>query len=142
MGETSWNMSIMKYGREWKDSRKLFNGFMNPRAVVQFDGYQRKHAHRLLSRLVETPQDFVEHVNLWEIFPPLRALTTLTPIYSMVGALVTEVLYGFNVESHDDKSLRAMELACEHSEKAMSPGAFLVDILPIRRPCFLDFVRI
>lgn len=60
----------------------------------------------------------------------------------MIAALVMELIYGFNIESRDDKFLRATRLACEHSEKALSPGAFLVDVLPIRRHSALDFAPI
>jgi len=56
---------MMPYGREWKNGRKLLWEFMNPRAIVKFDGYQRKYTHRLLSCLAETPKHFLNHVKLY-----------------------------------------------------------------------------
>ena len=50
--------------KEWKNSRRLFYEFMNPRAVTKFDGYQRKHARIFLSHLAETPQEFINHAKL------------------------------------------------------------------------------
>ena len=58
-------MSLMKYGNEWRNARRLLHEFMNPRAVTTFDDYQRKHAYRFLLRLAETPGDFLNHIELW-----------------------------------------------------------------------------
>jgi hypothetical protein len=60
----SWAVSFMEYGNLWRNSRKLLHEFLNVRAVTEFDDYQRKHAHRLLSRLVESPQNFFDHAEL------------------------------------------------------------------------------
>ena len=65
MGISSWTMSLMKYGDEWRNTRRLLHEFMNPRAVTAFDDYQRKHAYRFLLRLAETPGDFLDHIELW-----------------------------------------------------------------------------
>ena len=43
-----------------------------------------------------------------------------------------EMTYGFNITSNKDKFLRAAVDALELSNKAVIPGAFLVDTLPIR----------
>lgn len=50
----------------------------------------------------------------------------------MIGALVLEITYGLDIESHDDKYLQAAEGAMEYAGRAMIPGAFLVDTFPIR----------
>ena len=59
-----WNIGVMPYGREWKNGRKLLWEFMNPRAIVKFDDYQRKYTHRLLSYLADTPEHFLNHAKL------------------------------------------------------------------------------
>jgi len=43
-----------------------------------------------------------------------------------------EMAYGMDIKSHEDKFLQAAELATEHFEHAVTPGAFLVDTFPIR----------
>lgn len=64
MGHYAWNIAIMEYGSLWKSSRRLLHEFLNARAVKKFDDIQRKHAHRLLSSLVESPDRFSGHIEL------------------------------------------------------------------------------
>ena len=54
----------MEYGDLWKNCRRLCNEFLNARAVAKFDDYQRKHAHRLLLDLAESPENFSDHIEL------------------------------------------------------------------------------
>ena len=57
----------------------------------------------------------------------------LTLIFrSAVGALIMEITYGIDTKYHKDEFLQTAEHALEHVEKAMVPGAFLVDTFPIR----------
>ena len=51
---------------------------------------------------------------------------------SATGALIMEITYGMNIESHKDKFLQTAEHAMEYIEKIMIPGAFPVDTFPIR----------
>jgi len=50
--------------------------------------------------------------------------------------------YGFNIESHEDKLLQATQRASAHAEKAFIPGAFLVNVLPIRGSQRFVFLRL
>jgi len=43
-----------------------------------------------------------------------------------------EITYGIDTKYHKDEFLQTAEHALEHVEKAMVPGAFLVDTFPIR----------
>lgn len=61
-----------------------------------------------------------EHARLTLIFP------------SVTGALIMEITYGMNIESHEDKFLRTAERALDYIKKVLVPGAFLVDTFPIR----------
>jgi len=42
-----------------------------------------------------------------------------------------EMTYGMDIKSHEDKFLQAAERALEYFERAIIPGTFLVDTLPI-----------
>ena len=63
MGLYAWNIA-MSYGNPWRDGRRLLHEFLNPRAVTNFDDYQRKHAYRLPLQLVESPENLSDHVEL------------------------------------------------------------------------------
>jgi len=54
------------------------------------------------------------------------------PSPSTNGALIMYLTYGFDIKSHEDPFLCAAERALEILEELTAPGAFLVDVLPIR----------
>lgn len=64
MGTTSWSVFSFGYGSRWRRARRLFHEFLSMKAVTNFDDYQRKYAYRFLSRLAETPDDFLDHAQL------------------------------------------------------------------------------
>lgn len=64
MGLYSWNITGLEYGNKWRRGRRLFHEFFNMKAVASFDDYQRKHARRFVSRLSQTPEDFLDHAQL------------------------------------------------------------------------------
>ena len=43
-----------------------------------------------------------------------------------------EVAYGTDITTHEDQSLRAVKEAVDLTKRAVTPGAFLVNIIPIR----------
>jgi hypothetical protein len=57
---------------------------------------------------------------------------TVYPSFSVTGALIMSLTYGFNLKSHDDPFLLAAERALHTLEAVAVPGAFLVDTFPIR----------
>jgi hypothetical protein len=139
----SWDViSLVRYGSQWRRSRRLFHEFFNAKAVTTFDGHQRKCAYRFLSRLAQTPDKFLDHAKLCVSFR-MRSSWTLTRLTlilpSVIGALVMEITYGMEIKSHEDKFLQTSEHALEYIERVMVPGAFLVDTFPIR-PFILSFL--
>ena len=63
------------------------------------------------------------------VFLPPRLISVCS---SATGALIMEITYGLNVESHEDKFLQTAERAMAYLERVMVPGAFPVDTFPIR----------
>ena len=74
--------------------------------------------------------------------PSVFTYPPLTLIQSTIAALTLEMTYGFNIESHEDKLLQATQRASAHAEKAFIPGAFLVNVLPIRGSQRFVFLRL
>lgn len=54
------------------------------------------------------------------------------PVTSAIAALVMEMTYGLNITSNEDRFLRTAIEAIEVATRAMVPGKYLVDIIPIR----------
>ena len=110
--------------------RRLFHEFFNVKSVISFDGYQRENVHRFLSGLYQTPDDFLNHAQLWVSLR--RACPGPTFILSSVtGAPIMEITYDLDKQSHEDKILRAVEHAMECTEKVMVPAAPPADALSI-----------
>ena len=53
-----------------------------------------------------------------------------------MAATIIRITYGIEIEDHDDPNVAVAELAMQHFADAGTPGAFVVDILPI---CTLTF---
>jgi len=60
----SWDFNMFDYGSQLRRCRRLFHEFLNANAVSRFDNYLNKHTRRFLSRLAETPDDFLGHAKL------------------------------------------------------------------------------
>ena len=62
----------MPYGASWRIRRKLCHEALNVRQSANFDGHQSKYVHRLLSRLLEEPEHFIQELDLWVASYPFR----------------------------------------------------------------------
>jgi len=60
----SWDFGMFDNGSQLESCRKLFHKFLSATAVSRFDNYLNKHTWRFLSRLAETPDDFLAHAKL------------------------------------------------------------------------------
>lgn len=69
---------FLPYGEQWRRSRKWIQAsFVDQAALVRWQPMQREVTTELLSRLAQTPEDFVVHIRQW-VFLHLLALLSLT----------------------------------------------------------------
>ncbi|KAF8513276.1 cytochrome P450, partial [Gautieria morchelliformis] len=108
-----WAVPLMRYGEAWRRHRALMHKKFHPAAAAKYHPIQAKHTLRLLRRLCESPDDFVEHIR------------------HSAGAIIMELLYAINVRDKDDPYIETAEKAMSYFNAAANPGAFLVDVLPI-----------
>lgn len=47
------------------------------------------------------------------------------------------IAYGYSIEEHDDPYVGVVEAAVKGFSETLEPGAYLVDIFPLREPSFL-----
>lgn len=59
----SWLFALMEYGESWKQHRKLFQRVFHPNTVALFQPQVLKHTRGLLRRLLESPGEFMKHIN-------------------------------------------------------------------------------
>ncbi len=55
---------FIPYGKKWRDHRRAFHQTLGPDAIAQWQPIQLKSARRLLYRLLQSPKDFLAHLNM------------------------------------------------------------------------------
>ncbi|KAF4566361.1 hypothetical protein EYR36_011787 [Pleurotus pulmonarius] len=108
-----WSFGHMPYGDRWRAHRKTFHTQFQPSSVSQFWPIQLKEAHAILRRLLDEPDALIDHLRL------------------NAASSIMKIVYGIDVAPKDDYYITIAERALDGMAKAASPGAFLVDILPI-----------
>ncbi|KDQ54011.1 hypothetical protein JAAARDRAFT_113130, partial [Jaapia argillacea MUCL 33604] len=105
--------SLMRYGPQWREYRRVFHQHFNQLAVHKYQDVQARESRAFLRRLLEKPEDFYDHIRL--------AFT----------ATILDIIYGITVKDNKDKFVTTSEAAVESASRAAVPGAFLVDFIPI-----------
>ncbi|KAF8910745.1 cytochrome P450 [Mucidula mucida] len=108
-----WSFGHMPYGKTWKAHRKMFYSHFQPSAVSKSWPIQRVEAQKLLRRLIDTLEDFMEHLR------------------HNSASVIMNVTYGMEISDDDDDYIRVAQIALDGMAKAAHPGAFLVDIFPM-----------
>jgi cytochrome P450 len=57
-----WLFGFMKYGDPWKARRKLFQQHFHPFNTGSHQPKEQEHIHKLLKRLHDSPDNFIEHI--------------------------------------------------------------------------------
>lgn len=52
------------YGQEWRRQRKLMHSEVQQQLVRRFNPNQESTTHEFLRRVLDTPNDFLEHIHL------------------------------------------------------------------------------
>ncbi|KAL0066758.1 hypothetical protein AAF712_006149 [Marasmius tenuissimus] len=110
-----WNKDfiLLPYGNLWKTCRRLFHQEFPLNDASQHESQVLRVNRALLRDLLSDPEQYRDH---------LRQLT---------GGLIILVTYGLDVKGPNDPVVRTAERAVEMANHAATPGAFMVDALPI-----------
>ncbi|KAF8511387.1 cytochrome P450 [Gautieria morchelliformis] len=108
-----WSTTLMRYGEVWRRNRALIHKKFHPAAAATYQPIQTKYTRRLLRRLCDSPDNFVDHIR------------------HSFGAIIMELVYAINVRDEDDPYIATAEKVSAHFSEAGNPGSFLVDVLPI-----------
>ena len=57
-----FNFSLLPYGVWWRKHRKSFHQYFNINAVSKYMPVQRREVHAFLRRLLDTPDNFLHHI--------------------------------------------------------------------------------
>ena len=64
--EFQWHLPIARYGEGWRRGRKLLDRSLRPGAAVLYRPMQQARVHVLLTRLLATPDEWQDHIELCE----------------------------------------------------------------------------
>ncbi|GAB1518047.1 hypothetical protein RhiTH_001105 [Rhizoctonia solani] len=112
-----WENDIIfiEYGPLLKHYRTLLQRALNNRVVLDYLPLQEHEAKRLLRRLYDTPERFMQHIHL------------------MAGSVAIRMVYGYRVDSPDDRLVQAAEQVMAIFSDIMAPGRWMVEIFPLLR---------
>jgi len=113
------------FGKRWRLHRKLARVALSPEALKEYDGTLMNIAATLNRALAESPSNFINDVRL------------------AAGRVIMSTMYGINVDSAEDPYIVRAEAAMDTISKAVIPGAFLVDLIPVLKhvPAWFPFTR-
>ena len=119
--------------------RKLLNDFISASTVKDHDINLAKVVSDFLVNLHRKPEMFREHIHLC-VVDSLVMPTQLSPNATsrLTGSLALSISYGIQADTMDNEFIRMYEEMWEGARRALVPGAFLIDVLPFRRPDLLS----
>ena len=65
--EWQWHLPISRYGEDWRQGRKLLDRSLRPGAAVMYRPMQQARVRVLLTRILATPDEWQDHIELCEI---------------------------------------------------------------------------
>ena len=134
----------MPYGSRWRTHRKLFNDFISASTVKDHDVNQVKVVSDLLINLHRKPGMFRKHIHLCVVYPLAMLIRLIQSATSrLTRSLALSIAYGIRAGTLNNEFIRMFDEMWEPARKAVVPGAFLVDIIPLRGhyPLRMDFGR-
>lgn len=113
-----WDRVFLQYGPYspmLNHYRTLLQRALNNRVVVDYLPLQEHEAKRMMRRLLETPEKFMEHIHL------------------MAGSVAIRMVYGCKVDSKNDPLARSAEQVMAIFADLGAPGKWVVEIIPLLR---------
>ncbi|KAI0704573.1 cytochrome P450 [Earliella scabrosa] len=117
------SMPLLPYREEWRMQRKLAHSALSPAAVKKYYTIQEDLAAILAKQLIDSPEDFFDHIRL------------------TASRLILSITYGLSVDTADSEYITHAEETMNMISKATVPGAFLCDFLPFLKylPSWVPF---
>lgn len=122
--------SFLPNNEIWRSRRHRFHQEFNPKAALRFRPQQLKSTYELLRRLLDTPEDWMQHLRQYVI----KSFITPSPNLhcSSAGSTTMSITYGIDILPKDDPYIDVAEKAVAALSIATIPGKFLVDQFSIR----------
>ncbi|KAF8156552.1 cytochrome P450, partial [Crassisporium funariophilum] len=109
------NMVFFPYGKRFHKHRKMLNEYLSHEKCENYLHIQSLEARRLLQNLLDTPENFNDHLNRFST------------------AVILRINYGHEIVSNEDPYLKIMSDVGYCITNCASPGSNLVDLIPIMK---------
>ncbi|KIP07729.1 hypothetical protein PHLGIDRAFT_89231 [Phlebiopsis gigantea 11061_1 CR5-6] len=116
-----WSQALIlsPYGDRFRDIRRLLHRYLGSRGqfdrIEPFYGLLQYETHRFVTRLLHSPEHFVDHIR------------------KSAGGIILQMGYGYRVKDGADPLVQLVDRALDGLTAAATPGSFLVDIVPALR---------
>ncbi|KAI0920500.1 hypothetical protein AcV5_010217 [Taiwanofungus camphoratus] len=110
-----WLFSLMPYGSWWKRHTALFHQYFGAKSISSYYPVIAKEVHVMLQTLVETPDDFSQHI---------RRTT---------AAIIMNIVYGHQMAPEGDRYVTLADEAMSSGSNAGIFGTYMVDYIPFLR---------
>ncbi|PIL26282.1 hypothetical protein GSI_12038 [Ganoderma sinense ZZ0214-1] len=108
------SLPFLRYGERFRKHRRWMHDAVGSKAsLLKYRPMQIREAHLLLRNLLETPDNFIEH------------------LYRYVAGTLLEITYGQRLTSMNDLIVQLAERAVIATNESGSPGSMVVDFFPI-----------
>ncbi|KAJ7730976.1 putative monooxygenase [Mycena maculata] len=103
---------LQPYNNTWRQQRKMVAQELAPRILARYHAFQEAEARALVRSVVEDPDNLQRLVKL------------------RIGAIIIRIAYGHYISSDEDSFLKLGIATMQNFDRAVAPGAWLVDIIP------------
>ncbi|KAK0479597.1 cytochrome P450, partial [Armillaria novae-zelandiae] len=109
-------LGLMPYGARFQNFRRLSHQLFGSNATMKpLLPMVELGTHRFLKRISATPEELSAHIR------------------KTVAATMLQISHGYTIQEENDPFVRLAEETMNHFSLSMSPGAFLVNLIPILR---------
>ncbi|GJJ07897.1 hypothetical protein Clacol_002103 [Clathrus columnatus] len=108
-----FNIALIQYGEWWRRHIRSFHQFFNSRVALSYEGLKIKECRQLLQNLLDTPDDFSEHLKF------------------SIGRVIMDVVYAIDIKRDNDPFMNVVHTALEGFGYTLIPGLWLVDAFPV-----------
>ncbi|KAI0061731.1 cytochrome P450 [Artomyces pyxidatus] len=115
MMKWDWFLATAHYSDEWRTGRRILDHGMRPAAVLKYRGLQIDRTRAFLKRLLTHPEGFRDHIG------------------HLQGEIIMSLVYGYDVQEHNDRYLNIAHAAVALAAESSLPGAAIVNVFPFLR---------
>ena len=130
--EWRWLLPLARYGNAWRQGRKLLDRSLGPGAAATYRPMQQARVRVLLTRLLATPNDWKDHIELCETFFYMMIVLFIILLLSFQGELILDMTYGYEVKGRHDRKLDVSIQFNKFGGVKLDRFAMLIDRFPFR----------